>query len=104
MIPKDDPHRIGEFLENVPEELKRMDQWVNWSKLWNEDKTQFSKPPMRASGRNASSTDEKTWTTFEESVAALGRDGVYKTTAARSTTSRSTVSVSPVSVGRGTAG
>ena len=78
MIPKDDPHRIGEFLENVPEELKRMDQWVNWSKLWNEDKTQFSKPPMRASGRNASSTDEKTWTSFEKSVAALGRDGVYK--------------------------
>jgi hypothetical protein len=64
-------------LENVPEKLKRLEQWVNWAGIWSEDKAKFSKPPMKASGRNASSTDEKTWTTLEKSLAALGREGVY---------------------------
>ncbi len=63
--------------ENIPEKLCQLDQWVNWAAIWNEDKAKFSKPPMKANGRNASSTDPKTWTTLEQSLAALGREGVY---------------------------
>jgi hypothetical protein len=63
--------------ENIPEEMKSLEQWVNWAGIWSEDKAKFSKPPMRANGRNASSTKEDTWTTLEKSLAALGGDGVY---------------------------
>jgi len=77
MIPKAEPEGITQLLENIPEELKRLDQWVNWAGIWSEDREKFSKPPMTASGRNASSTDEKTWTTFKEALAALGRGAVY---------------------------
>jgi hypothetical protein len=61
----------------IPEELKDRPQWVNWAGIWSEDRGKLSKPPMTASGRNASSTDEKAWTTFQESISALGREGVY---------------------------
>ncbi len=63
---------------NIPEELKALNQWVNWAGIWNAEKEKFSKPPMRANGRNASSTKPKDWTTLEKSLAALGRAGVYK--------------------------
>ena len=63
--------------ENIPEKMKGLKQWVNWARIWSEDKAKFSKPPMRANGRNASSTNPKDWTTLEKSLAALGRGGVY---------------------------
>ena len=63
--------------ENIPEDLERLDQWVNWAGIWNEDKAKFSKPPMTAGGRNASSTKPSTWTTLDKSLAALGRDAIY---------------------------
>jgi hypothetical protein len=77
MIPKAEPEGIAEFLENIPEELEILDQWVNWAGIWSEDKEKFSKPPMTAGGRNASSTEPGTWTTLEKSLAALGRDAIY---------------------------
>ncbi len=63
--------------ENIPEEMKGLKQWVNWAGIWSEDKAKFSKPPMKATGRNASSTNPKDWTTLEKSLGAMGRDGVY---------------------------
>lgn len=63
--------------EGIPDELKALPQWVNWAGIWNEDKEKFSKPPMTAGGRNASSTAPHTWTTLKKSLAALGRDGMY---------------------------
>jgi hypothetical protein len=67
----------GIVAEAIPEKLEGVDQWVNWARIWNANKARFSKPPMTANGRNASSTDEKTWTTLADSLAALGRPGVY---------------------------
>jgi hypothetical protein len=68
----------AELFANIPEELKNLDQWVNWAGIWSEDKAKFGKAPMNASnGRNGSSTNEDKWTTFDKSVAALGRPGVY---------------------------
>ncbi len=63
------------YPENIPEELKSIPQWVNWAGIWDEEK--LNKPPMTTKGRNASSTAEKKWATFEKSLAALGRNGVY---------------------------
>ncbi len=63
--------------ENIPEEMKGLEQWVNWAGIWSEGKAKFSKPPMRANGRNASSTKPGTWTTLDKSLAALGREGLY---------------------------
>jgi hypothetical protein len=77
MIPKAEPEGITELLENIPEELKCLVQWVNYARIWSEDKAKFNKPPMTASGRNASSTRPSTWTTLEKSRAALGRDAIY---------------------------
>ena len=72
------PERIPKIqVGNIPEELKDLDQWVNWAGIWSEEKEKFSKPPMQANGRNASSTAPKTWATFSKSLAAVGRAGVY---------------------------
>ncbi len=75
--PRASTEDLRKALENAPEQLKQINQWVNWSRIWNEDKEKFNKPPMKASGRNGSSTDETTWTTLEKSLAAVGREGVY---------------------------
>jgi hypothetical protein len=72
---KTPPNQV--VLENIPEELKSLKQWTNWSAIWDDAKEKFSKPPMKANGRNGSSTDEQSWTTLEEALAALGRDAVY---------------------------
>jgi hypothetical protein len=75
--PRASTEDLRKALENAPEHLKQINQWVNWSRIWNEDKEKFNKPPMKASGRNGSSTDETTWATLEKSLAAVGREGVY---------------------------
>ena len=77
MIPKAEQQRTGVVVDNIPEGLKSLKQWTNWSAIWDEAKEKFSKPPMKANGRNGSSTDEKTWTTLKKALAALGRDAVY---------------------------
>ncbi len=62
---------------NIPAQIKQENQWVNWAVIWSEDKKKFSKPPMTAGGRNASSTRPDTWTTLDKALAALGRDALY---------------------------
>jgi putative DNA primase/helicase len=80
MIPKADPHRIGEVLENVPEEMRRRPQWVVWKLEKRDGEPKPTKVPYIAGGvRMASSRDLMTWRTFKEAVQALegGRyDGV----------------------------
>jgi putative DNA primase/helicase len=67
MIPKAEPERISELLENIPEELRQRPQWV----------VHKEKVPYIAGGvGRASSTDSLTWRTFEEAVQAL-RTGRY---------------------------
>jgi hypothetical protein len=62
---------------NIPEEIKRFDQWVNWAGVWNAKRSKLNKPPMTSRGFNASSTDRKTWSTFDEALAAVGSEGIY---------------------------
>ena len=67
-------------LENIPAELKRLKQWVGWRAEWKVDKDKFTKVPVNPNtGRNASSTNSKTWGAFEEAVEGMHRyrlDGV----------------------------
>ncbi len=78
MIPKAEPHRIGELLDNIPEEMRQRPQWVMW-KLEKRNGKPTKAPYIAGGVGRASSTDLMTWRTFEAAVQALksGRyDGV----------------------------
>jgi hypothetical protein len=67
----DDAHEYAAvFEENIPEKLKRIEQWVNWRGEWSESKEKLNKVPKQHNGNAASSTDENTWTTFGVALAA----------------------------------
>src|SRR5215212_500432 len=68
----DDAHEYAAvFEENIPEKLKRIEQWVNWRGEWSESKEKLNKVPKQHNGNAASSTDENTWTTFGVALAAV---------------------------------
>jgi putative DNA primase/helicase len=71
------PERIGPYPENIPDELKRLPRWVMWQWVWDEKKRRWDKPPLQVNGRNASSTDPATWTTFDAALAACGNGGRF---------------------------
>ncbi len=60
--------------ENIPEELRELDQWVCWRIDPRVDKDGIAWPTkvpyMAGTLRRASSTDPATWTTFEDARAA----------------------------------
>jgi putative DNA primase/helicase len=52
--------------EHIPAELKALPQWVVWRYVWKPNLKKWDKPPLMARlGTAASSTNPKTWTTFE---------------------------------------
>src|SRR5215204_707822 len=55
--------------ENVPEELKSLDQWVMWKK--ESRKGKFTKVPYQTNRRQASNTNASTWTTFDATLETL---------------------------------
>jgi putative DNA primase/helicase len=60
------------IIENIPDELKKLDNWVCWQ---GNDKT----PKSPFSGKNAQSNNPKTWGTFAQAVKAcdtFGFDGI----------------------------
>ncbi len=62
--------------ENIPDELKKLDQWV----LWRAEKTpdgEDTKMPYTPDGSRASPSNPATWCTFEEALEALPNfDGI----------------------------
>lgn len=52
--------------DQIPAELKKLDQWVNWS---NEGGSKIPKVASGRCNRNASSTDQTTWRSFKQAVA-----------------------------------
>lgn len=59
-------------VENIPEELKKVSQWVCW-----QGEAKIPKSPFN--GQNAKSNDKKTWGTFEQAMKAcdtFGFDGL----------------------------
>jgi hypothetical protein len=71
------PSRPEIFSENVPADLRARRTWVCWR--YELVGAKWTKVPLRADGRRASSTDPATWTTFDAALAAVqaGRaDGI----------------------------
>jgi putative DNA primase/helicase len=61
---------VGVFPENIPDELKRRQQWVSWRVEAREGK--LTKVPYNPRTANkASSTDSTTWSTLEVVVSAF---------------------------------
>jgi putative DNA primase/helicase len=56
---------------NIPKELRRLPQWVNWR--IEQRKGKPTKVPMQPSGMPASTTDPKTWNTFERVTPTTGQ-------------------------------
>src|SRR5215216_360722 len=62
--------------ENIPDKLKQHDHWLCYRGEWSKGKKKLNKIPKTAKGTAASSTDEGTWTTFENAAAAAGTRGL----------------------------
>jgi putative DNA primase/helicase len=60
----------------IHEELKSFDQWVLWQAFPREEAGKLDKVPFDAkTGSRASTTDSRTWSSFDVAVAAYVRDG-----------------------------
>ena len=61
--------------QNIPAELRNLDQWVLWRAEQREDKV--TKVPYTPTGYKASTTDPSTWSSFAAVLATVGRfDGL----------------------------
>jgi len=61
------------LFENIPQEIRSRDQWVNWRYEWREK--EWAKIPVNSeTGRWASTTDPSTWSTFEAARARYEAD------------------------------
>ncbi len=77
------PQPLAVIPENIPAALKELPQWCVWKYVLETDEATgeqgWDKPPLCARGGSASSTDPKTWSTFEAALAAYRKrrlDGV----------------------------
>ncbi len=69
-MPQAERLKTEELLDNIPEEMRQYDHWLVW-KLEKRD-GKLTKMPYIAGGvGRASSTDSRTWRTFEEAVEAF---------------------------------
>ena len=80
MATTSDAHAAAEILrpehfENIPRDLRQLAQWVCWRIVLRKGKA--TKMPMQPGGAPASSTDFKTWSTFERVCNSNGQfDGI----------------------------
>jgi putative DNA primase/helicase len=64
-------------LEKIPNELRRLPQWVNWRYEQKPGESKHTKVPINSrTGKRASTTNPATWSTFEEARARSSREGV----------------------------
>lgn len=70
------PQRLTvENAEMIPVELKNYDKWILWR--LEDRKGKLTKVPYTTNGKMASSTDERTWTSFETAVDTYKRSNGY---------------------------
>ena len=63
--------------ENIPDELKKNRQWVNWKSVARKEGEKPTKPPFMPSGKLARTDDPATWSHFLTAKAAASQfDGV----------------------------
>jgi putative DNA primase/helicase len=63
-------------VENIPAELRELDQWGCWRFKHKPGKQKPTKAPYQVNGQNASTTDRSTWSTFRAALDAYRRGGV----------------------------
>jgi primase-polymerase (primpol)-like protein len=68
---------VGFDAAGVPAELKNADRWLLWKYTFRKGATKPTKVPLTVSGAAASSTDPKTWCSFDLAVKSL-EAGVHK--------------------------
>lgn len=54
---------LSPLLDNIPDELKKIPQWVNW-RLVTRSGDKPTKPPYQPDGKMAKTSDRSTWSTF----------------------------------------
>ncbi len=62
------------LVDNVPDTLKHLPQWVIWRGVWLADKGKYTKVPYQCNGSKASSTNPNTWTSFDKAVIAYQQE------------------------------
>ncbi|GAX60918.1 hypothetical protein SCALIN_C15_0060 [Candidatus Scalindua japonica] len=65
------------FPENIPEELKTLNQWVVYRLEKKPGREKPTKPLYQANGKKASSTNPETWCTFEHALEAFQKKNFY---------------------------
>jgi hypothetical protein len=63
------------FPENIPEELKAPKQWVMYRLVKKLEKDKLEKVPYQTNAVKASTTNPKTWCSFEQAVEAFEEEG-----------------------------
>ena len=70
------PPTLSPCADTIPNELKKLCQWVRWRWTWNTKRACWTKVPVQATrDANASSTNRATWGTFIEALARASEDG-----------------------------
>ena len=67
----------GSNRDHIPSELKKLPQWVLWryeTRAGGKGSKHKTKVPCQADGRRSSSTDPKTWYSFESAAASLSNN------------------------------
>lgn len=69
------PQALSVIAEHIPEELKALNHWVNWTYEFRSGK--WTKPPRQADGVTpAKSTDPFTWYSFPDAVRCYGQGDI----------------------------
>ena len=69
------PQALAVQPEHIPDPLKALPQLVTWRYTWLPDRQKWDKPPLNArTGKAASSTNPKTWSTFEVALACYRKN------------------------------
>ena len=64
------PSPLPVNFDQIPGELRYLNQWVLWRYVWKDDKAKWDKPPFQPNGKLASSTAALTWSPFKTVEAA----------------------------------
>ena len=65
---KDKPHTLDVRPDNIPDELKAINQWVSWKWAWDKKMQKFKKPPFNPVTDNPSYTAPEGQSTFDRAV------------------------------------
>ncbi len=70
-----DATRVALNPEGIADALKEFDHWIVWKATLKEDDRLDKEPHNAKTGRSASTTDSRTWASFDEAYEAYLRDG-----------------------------